>query len=203
MRGPLELLQRARVVGWALAKGHWYKAAGRLRGGRFSAGRNFRCFGRLVLHGPGRVTFGDDVVVWGRVTPFTHSAEAHIRVGNHVTMDGVRFGCARSITIADECLVAESHILDTDFHSTRADRRTNPEAPIRTAPVTVERNAWIAGGTALLPGTAIGENSVVGYGAVCVRRYPPNSIIFGNPATVVAPVGQAPAAPAATGAPTP
>ncbi len=192
-RSPAEFISRARHVGSALAKGHWYRLTSRLFGRRFTVGRNFRVFGSLRLHGPGQVTFGDDVVIWGRVTPFTHSPQAHIRVGDHVTMDGTRFGCAASITIGRDCLVAESHILDTDFHSTRADRRTNLEAPIRTLPVIIEDNVWISGGTGILPGSWIGTNSVVGYGAICVRRYPPNSIIFGNPATVVAPVGQAPA----------
>jgi len=55
----------------------------------------------------------------------------------------------------------------------------------------------------LLPGAWIGRNSAVGYGSVCVRRYPENSILFGNPAKVVAPVPGTEPPPDATPAPDP
>lgn len=172
----------------ALARGFWYKVWFRLRGRRFSAGRNFRVFGRIVLRGPGEVRIGDDAVIYGKTTPWTHSAEAQIRIGNRAIMDGVRFGCVKAITLGDGCRLAPCEILDTDFHSTRADRNTNRAAPVRVAPVVIEDNVWVAAQAALLPGTFIGRNSVVGYGAICIQRYPENSILFGNPARKVAPV---------------
>jgi long-subunit acyl-CoA synthetase (AMP-forming) len=70
-------------------------------------------------------------------------------------------------------MLAECHTIDTDFHSTRVDRRTNPHAPIRSAPIVLEENVWISEGVGILPGAWIGANSVVGIRAVCVRRYPP------------------------------
>lgn len=176
----------------ALLRGHWYRVWFRVRGRRFTAGRNLRVFGRIVLRGPGRLTIGDNVVLLGRVTPWTHHPDARITIGSNSRLDGVRFGCAESITIGPSCRLAESHILDTDFHSTRADRNTNPDAPVRTLPVVLEENVWVSGGAGLLPGTRIGRNSVVGFGAVCVRAYPENAIIFGNPAKVIAPVESAP-----------
>jgi acetyltransferase-like isoleucine patch superfamily enzyme len=193
IREALRRPQHAWKIAMALAKGSWYRTRFRLGGRRFRAGRNFRVFGRIVLKGPGSVSIGDDVVLYGRVTPWTHSTEARITIGDNCVLDGVRMGCVDSITIGADCLLAECHILDTDFHSTRADRRTNPGAPVRVAPVTIEDNVWIGVGAGLLPGTRIGRNSVVGMGAVCVRRYPDNVILFGNPAKVVAPVVQAPA----------
>jgi acetyltransferase-like isoleucine patch superfamily enzyme len=159
-----------------------------VRGYRFSAGKNFRVFGRLVLHGPGEVVIGDNVVLYGRVTPWTHSPNARIQIGDNCVLDGVRFGCAQSITIGRNCILAESRIMDTDFHSTRADRRTNRQAPVRILPVVVEDNVWVSAEAGLLPGAWIGRNSVVGFGAVCVRRFPESVILFGNPASVVAPV---------------
>lgn len=176
------------AVAKALFVGRWYRLWNRLLGRRLSAGRNFRVHGRLVLRGPGRVSFGNDVVLYGTVTPWTHSPEAHIQIGDNTVMESVRLGCAQSISIGRWCIVAESIIEDTDFHSTRADRRTNPDAPIRTVPVVIEDNAWVGGQAGLLPGTHIGRNSVVGFGSICNRRYPENVILFGNPARVVAPV---------------
>lgn len=176
---------RAWALVSALMLGQWYRLWYRLRGRRFKVGRNFRVFGRLVLRGPGRVTFGDDIVLMGRVTPWTHSPDAHISVGDNSRLDGVRFGCVASITVGRDCMLAECEIIDTDFHSSRADRRTNRDAPVRVSPVRIDDNVWIGGQVGILPGTWLGRNSVVGFRAVCVRRYPPDSIIFGNPAAVV------------------
>lgn len=190
--GPWSLFMRAQRLARALLKGYWYRFYFRLLGKRFSAGRNFRCFGSIVFRGAGLLAFGEDVVLLGRVTPFTHSSRAEIRVGDRVRMDGVRFGCMERITVGNDSMLAECHIIDTDFHSTRVDRRTNDKAPVRTAPVVLEENVWISEGVGILPGAWIGANSVVGIRAVCVRRYPPNSILFGNPAAVVAAVPQIP-----------
>lgn len=191
--GPWSLLMRGQRLVRAILKGYWYRVYFRLLGKRFSAGRNFRCFGSIVFRGAGLFAVGEDVVLLGRVTPFTHSARAEIRIGDRVRMDGVRFGCMERITVGNDSMLAECHILDTDFHSTRVDRRSNPNAPVRTAPIVLEDNVWISEGVGILPGAWIGANSVVGIRAVCVRRYPPNSILFGNPAAVVAAVPQVPA----------
>ena len=180
---PALSFRRAR----ALAKGFWYKGWFRLRGFRFKAGRNFRVNGSLSLRGPGSVTFGDDIVINGHVTPWTQSREARIVIGNNVMLGSTRFGCVQEIIIGDDCLLASAQFTDTDFHSIRADRRTG-DAPVRVAPVRLERNVWIGENAAILPGTVIGENSVVGFAAVCMRSYPANVVILGNPGKVVGPI---------------
>ncbi|QJR36230.1 acyltransferase [Gemmatimonas groenlandica] len=175
----------------ALGKGYFYKRYLPLRGIRFSAGRNFLVFGRLTVRGPGKVEFGDNVNVSMHVTPFTHDVNAVISVGDHCFLNGVRFGCATRIQVGADCILAEARIMDSNFHSTRADR-WNPDAPVKTAAVILERNVWVAADAGILPGTRIGENSVVGFAAVCNGSYPANSLIAGNPAIVVRQIEQAP-----------
>jgi acetyltransferase-like isoleucine patch superfamily enzyme len=140
-------------------------------------------FGRLSIRGPGEVIFGDNVKVFGRTTPWTYTPESRIVIGDNVILGPAQFGCAREIVIGPDCLVGHCNIMDTDFHSTRADRRT-PGAPVRVAPVHIGANVWIGQNAGILPGTRIGENSVVSFGAVCAREYPPNVILAGNPAKV-------------------
>lgn len=202
-RGPSRLAQaisrpgRAWYVARALLKGHFYKRWYALRGIRFRAGRNLRVHGSLSVRGPGEVIFGDDVTVNGHATPWTYSREARIVIGSNVIMGSARFGCVREITVGDDCLLAAVQFTDTDWHSARADRRTDA-APVRVAPVRIERNVWLGENAAILAGTTIGENSVVGFGAICMRAYPPNVTILGNPAKVVGPIPPMPdAAPAA------
>lgn len=177
----------------ALARGWLCRCSCRLRGVRFRAGRNLRVFGRLNIQGPGEVVFGANVVVNDKVTPWTYSKDARIVIGDNVNMGRTRFGCARAINIGRDCIVGGASIADTDFHSIRSDRRSG-EAPIRVAPVHIDENVWIAEQTGILPGAKIGRNSVVSFGAVCGREYPPDVVIVGNPARPVmqVPVPDAP-----------
>ena len=53
------------------------------------------------------------------------------------------------------------------------------------ASVRVEDNAWVGGGSILLPGVTIGRGAVIGAGSVVTRDIPPFSVAAGNPARVV------------------
>ena len=180
LRNPGRALQAVLI----LARAWRYKAWCRLRGIRLETGRNFRISGRLIIRGPGRVVFGDNVLIDGVVTPWTYSADAVISVGSDSYVNGTRFGCQREIRIGERAILGDARILDTDFHSTLRNRH-DPEAPIRVAPVHIEENVWVAAAVGILPGTRIGRNSVVGFGAVCAGSYPADVIIAGNPAVVV------------------
>jgi len=115
----------------ALVKGHWCRVSCRLRGVRFEAGRNLRVFGTLSIKGPGRVRFGNDVVVDMTVTPWTYDPEATIEVGDGTFLNGTRFGCARSIVIGPRSIVADAAIADTNFHSTAIDRHDHDRRKFR------------------------------------------------------------------------
>jgi maltose O-acetyltransferase len=52
-------------------------------------------------------------------------------------------------------------------------------------PITVADNVWLGGGVIVCPGVSIGENTVVGAGAVVVEDLPANVVAVGNPARVV------------------
>lgn len=52
-------------------------------------------------------------------------------------------------------------------------------------PVTIKAGAWIASYAILLPGTIIGENSVIAAGSVVRGTIPPNVLYAGNPAIFV------------------
>lgn len=168
----------------ALLKGHWCRLLCRVRGVRFEAGRNLRVFGTLSIRGPGVVRFGNNVVVDMTVTPWTYSSDARIDVGDGVFLNGARFGCALEISIGANSMVGESSILDTNFHSTSRQRRQR-DASVRVAPVRIGENVWIAAHAGILPGTRIGDNSVVGFGAVCSGTYPADAVIAAPPARVV------------------
>lgn len=156
----------------------------RLSGKRFRAGRNLRLEGRIVLRGPGEVILGDNVRIGQTVTPWTYSREARIEIGDDSYLNGTSFGCRELIRVGPRAILARCSIMDTNFHSLSPDRHS-AHAPVKTEPVVLEENVWVAAQAGVLPGTRVGRNSVVGFGAVCSGEYPENVLIAGNPARVV------------------
>ena len=57
-------------------------------------------------------------------------------------------------------------------------------------PITLEDNVWLGGGVIVCPGVTIGEDTVVGAGAVVTRDLPPGVVAFGNPARVHREIGE-------------
>src|SRR5215467_1994788 len=49
----------------------------------------------------------------------------------------------------------------------------------------VERGASIGANATILPGIHIGQNAMIGAGAVVTRNVPPNAIVAGNPARII------------------
>lgn len=169
---------------FTILKSFWYRIKYEkiLRTATF--GKRFRVRGKLIIKGPGKVVMGDDVVCDDRVTPYTHSREAVIRIGDRVFLNGTRFGSAQSITVGSGCILADCRIMDTDFHSLSKDRRSD-EAPVIVEPVHISDNVWVGGQAAILKGVTIGKNSVVGFGAVIVSNVPENVVAAGNPGKII------------------
>ncbi len=49
-------------------------------------------------------------------------------------------------------------------------------------PVTIGRNCWIGGGVLILPGVSVGDDAIIGAGAVVTRDVPAGATVVGNPA---------------------
>jgi maltose O-acetyltransferase len=99
----------------------------------------------------------------------------------------INFGCVlldvATITIGDDVQVGPNVQFLTPTHPVEAEpRRAKWEA---AKPITVADNVWLGGGVIVCPGVSIGENTVVGAGAVVVRDLPANVIAVGNPAKVI------------------
>lgn len=172
---------RALTYALARARGEFYKLYYPLTGRRFVAGKRLVVRGRLSIRGPGRVVFGDDVTVFLKVTPWTMTADAVIEVGDRTRLSETRFSCVDRITIGADSLIGESRLLDTDFHAVG-------DAPVRQAPIEIGRHVWIGMDSVVLPGTTIGDHSVVSIMSVVSGTFAADTIIVGNPARAVAKV---------------
>jgi maltose O-acetyltransferase len=77
-------------------------------------------------------------------------------------------------------LLAATHPVDPDA------RRAGWEYG---APITIEDNVWLGGGVIVCPGVRIGQNTVVGAGAVVTRDLPADVVAAGVPARVLRRIG--------------
>jgi maltose O-acetyltransferase len=96
---------------------------------------------------------------------------------------GAVFLDVAAITLGEHVQVGPSVQFLTPTHPLEPQlRRTGLEAGL---PITVANNVWLGGGAILLPGVSVGENTVVGAGAVVTKSLPANVVAVGNPARVI------------------
>ena len=89
---------------------------------------------------------------------------------------------AESIEIGDACMFAHgAYISDADWHGIYD--RSEPVG--RTKPIILKDNVWIGDSVIVCKGVTIGENSIIGAGAVVIKNIPANVVAAGNPAKVV------------------
>ncbi len=88
-----------------------------------------------------------------------------------------------AITIGRDVQIGPNVQLLTPTHPVDpALRRAKFEA---AEPIVIGDNVWLGGGALILPGVTIGENCVVGAGAVVTRDVPANVVVAGNPARIL------------------
>ncbi len=105
-----------------------------------------------------------------------------IQIGKYCLIcPGVRISSAYEITIGDNCMFANcAFITDADWHGIY-DRVSIG----RKEPIAIANNVWVGDSAIICKGVSIGENSIIGAGAVVTRSVPPNVIAAGNPARIV------------------
>jgi maltose O-acetyltransferase len=87
------------------------------------------------------------------------------------------------ITIGADCQIGPNVQLLTPTHPIEPEpRRDKLEG---AQPIVIGDNVWLGGGVIVCPGVTIGENSVIGAGAVVTRDIPANVVAVGNPARVI------------------
>jgi len=143
----------------------------------------------VVVNGP-NISIGKNVVFVGGngyvtnlTTLKTGGHEGRITIGDNVlVMNGVRVNSATEIIVEDDCMLANfCYLTDADWH----DIYDRTQIVGRTRPVHLKRGAWIGDSAIILKGVTVGENSIVGAGAVVSRDVPPNVVVAGNPAKIV------------------
>jgi acetyltransferase-like isoleucine patch superfamily enzyme len=117
------------------------------------------------------------------IPPFYSAYGRDIRVGHKVFINQC---CTLydmgGVDIGDRVMIGPNVNIITTGHPLEVPRR---RAYVEGRPIIIEENVWIATGATILGGVTVGENSVVGAGAVVTKDVPPNSFVAGVPAKVI------------------
>lgn len=127
------------------------------------------------------------VGLYSRTIIVTRTREAIIKIGNNVGISGATIYARERIEIGDDTMVGGNvKIFDNDFHPIELENRhSQDKSRIKTRPVIIGRNCFIGVNSIILKGTELGDNCVVGAGAVVAGKFPSNTVIVGNPAEVI------------------
>lgn len=127
------------------------------------------------------------VGLYSRTIIVTRVEGATISIGNNVGISGATIYARKGITIGDNTNIGgNTKILDNDFHPIDPQARiADDKDKIGTAPVVIGENCFIGCNALILKGTQLGNNCVVGAGAVVSGKFEDNCVIVGNPAKVI------------------
>ncbi|CCE88484.1 Piso0_001991 [Millerozyma farinosa CBS 7064] len=87
------------------------------------------------------------------------------------------------ITFGDKCLLGPNVTFATPTHPLSPSRRSEGEESADA--IIVGNNVWFGANAVILRGVTIGDNSIIGAGAVVRDDVPPNSLVVGSPAKVI------------------
>ncbi|WP_275044802.1 acyltransferase [Microbacterium testaceum] len=156
------------------------------------------------LRGPGRLILGrstrheingdlqrgQDLQIADHAYVFVHSSGS-LKLGENVYIGrGAILTCFNNVEIGSNVRIAERVSIHDENHAYEpapvADRSL-----YTTKPVAIGSGVWIGANSVILPGTVIGDDSVVGAGSVVRGTFPARSLIAGVPARVVREIAKA------------
>jgi len=88
------------------------------------------------------------------------------------------------VTIGANCFIGPNCQLFTPNHHS-SDKMLRRAGWQYDAPITIGDDCWFGGSVIVLPGVTIGDNVVVGAGAVVTKDVPANCTVGGNPARII------------------
>ncbi len=185
---------------------NWYKIV--LKCMHIKYGKDLLLKGMPVIFNKkgAQISLGDNVTVkssflsnlvglYSRTIIVTRAPGARIVIGDNIGISGATIYARKGIYIGDNTAIGGNcKILDNDFHPIETEERLmllrrkdggNATDLIPAKEIHIGRNCFIGCNTIILKGTVLGDNCVVGAGAVVSGKFDDNCVIAGNPAKVI------------------
>ena len=121
------------------------------------------------------------------------SDPGQVTIGDNVQFgDYVHVAAVESVIFGDHVLMASRVYISDHDHGNYSDdgvvtlpSEIQEKRPLRSAPVKLGRNVWVGENVCILKGVEIGENSIIGAGAIVTKSMPADCIVVGSPGRVV------------------
>ena len=112
--------------------------------------------------------------------------QANAKIGSRCKISSHTFIC-EGVTIEDEAFIGHSVMFINDIYprSTNEDGTMQAGDDWKLKKTLVKRRASIGSNATILGGVTIGENSMIGAGAVVIHNVPDDGIVAGVPARVI------------------
>lgn len=117
--------------------------------------------------------------------------EPKILIGNYFSVSNhLHIAAINQIIIGNNCLIGSGVTIIDHNHGNYEDNKWLIHSPAQrvlysSGGIEIGDNCWIADKVVILPNTTIGEDSVIGAGAIVQGKIPPRSIIYGSKSNVV------------------
>lgn len=141
-------------------------------------GRNFQTGNKVNIRESNRI--GDDVSI-GTLSVVEH----HVEIGNGVRIHTQAFIPEFSV-LEEGCWIGPNVVL------TNAKYPLSPGAKDQLAGPVIRKRAKIGANVTILPGVVVGEEALVGAGAVVAKDVPAGAVVAGNPARVIRQIAELP-----------
>ena len=134
---------------------------------------------RIVFRSRG-AKLGKRVLIYGPV--YVSGSLSNLKIG-----DGSRIGHWVTLNLSDKITIGRNtHVSGgVMIHTSSLYVSEVPRMRHYTQQVVIGDNVWVASNAIILPGTKIGDNSVVAAGSVVTRDVPPNTLVGGVPAKII------------------
>jgi UDP-2-acetamido-3-amino-2,3-dideoxy-glucuronate N-acetyltransferase len=141
-------------------------------------GKNVRIFNFVNAYG---CSIDDDSKVGAFV-----EIQKGASIGKNCKISSHTFIC-EGVHIEDNVFIGHGVMFTNDLfpRATNADGSAQTEADWKVIETTVKKGASIGSNATILCGITIGENALVGAGAVVTRDVPANTVVAGSPAKVI------------------
>ncbi len=144
------------------------------------------------------VTVGENVRIFNFVNAYGCSIDDNSKVGAFVEIQkGVSIGknckisshsfLCEGVHVEDNVFIGHGVMFTNDLfpRATNADGSQQTDADWKVIETHVKKGASIGSNATILCGITIGENALVGAGAVVTKDVPPNTVVAGSPAKVI------------------
>jgi acetyltransferase-like isoleucine patch superfamily enzyme len=177
---------------------NWFKIILKIEGVKYGKNLLLKGIPAIIRTNGSKLIIGKDVTlkssffsnligIYCRTIIVTRSINAEIKIGDHVGISGATIYARKSIQIGDNTMIGGNvKIIDNDFHPIEIyERHSQDKSKVKEAPVIIGKNCFIGVNALILKGTELGDNCVVGAGAVVAGKFEANTVLAGNPAKVI------------------